>query len=321
MKRALITGITGMDGSHMADLLLEKGYVVYGLERRKSVPNHANIEHLQDRITLLRGDLTDFNSLRVAIEKAQPDEIYNFASQAFEGESWTAAEMTINVNALGVLRLLEAVRLVNKTTRVWQASASAMFGNKEDGIKNEQSPLYACSPYSIAKATAHNLIRSYRTEYGMYACASICFAHEGERRGFDFVTRKISSNVAKISLGLSKGFTLGNLDSQRDWSYAPDLCVAMQAMMQLNTPEDFVLASGEAHSIRDFVVEAFRCVGINDWENYVGFDQTQIRKSDISAMTGDTSKAKKILGWSPSTTFEELVHKMVNTDLLILQDK
>ena len=320
MKKALITGITGMDGSHMADLLLSKDYEVYGLERHKSVPNRTNIKHIENKIHIIKGDLTDLSSLIHVLDEVRPDEVYNFAAQSFVQPSWTLSEMTCDVNGLGVLRLLEAIRLVDKNIRVLQASSSEMFGNNAERVLNETSRFLPRSPYGTAKVFGHNIVQNFRAAYGMYATASICFNHESERRGLHFVTRKISHNVAKIHLGLVDHIKLGNIKTYRDWGYSPDYCRGIWTMLQQETPDDFVFSTGEAHSIEEFIQEAFLLIGIEDWRNYIVFDPSVFRKSEVDHLLGDYSKAKEKLGWEPTVHFKELVLRMVNNDIKLLKE-
>ena len=271
MKKALITGINGMDGSYLADLLLEKGYEVYGMERRNSTLNRTNTIHLVDRITFLRGDLTDQNSLLRCLKKSDPDEVYNLGSQSFVGESWNTPEQTGDVTGLGVLRMLEAIRVYGKSIKFYQASTSEMFGRMEKYAK-ENTPFYPRSPYGVAKLYAHWITVNYRESYDMFNVSGILFNHESERRGVEFVTRKITDGVAKIKLGLEDYITLGNLDSKRDWGYSPDYVESMWMMLQQDSPDDYVIATGKDHTIREFLDAAFTSVDITDWENYVKQD-------------------------------------------------
>ena len=267
MKRALITGINGMDGSHLADFLLDKGYEVYGMERRTSSPNRTNTSHLEGKITFLNGDLGDQNSLFRVIKESNPDEIYNLGSQSFVGESWNTPEQTSDVTGLGVLRMLEAIREYGKKVKFYQASTSEMFGKMVENPANENTPFYPRSPYGVAKLYGHWMTKNYRESYDMFNVSGILFNHESERRGIEFVTRKITDGVARIHLGLQDKIMLGNLDAKRDWGYAPDYCEAMWLMLQQNRPHDYVIASGETHSIREFLDAAFQHIGITNWEN------------------------------------------------------
>jgi GDPmannose 4,6-dehydratase len=261
MKTALITGINGMDGSHLADFLLEKGYKVYGVERRASNRNRVNTEHLVDKITFLQGDLLDQNSLLRCLKESNPDEIYNLGAQSFVGESWNTPEHTSEVTALGVLRMLEAIREFNPKIKFYQASSSEMFGRMVENPSRETTPFYPRSPYGVAKLYGHWITKNYRESYDMFACSGILFNHESERRGIEFVTRKITDGVAKIHLGLADTIALGNLDAERDWGYAPDYVEAMWLMLQQDTPDDYVIATNKKYSVREFLTEAFKVVG------------------------------------------------------------
>tara|TARA_A100001201_G_scaffold4341_1_gene8908 strand:- start:302 stop:1270 length:969 start_codon:yes stop_codon:yes gene_type:complete len=315
MKSALITGINGMDGSHLADLLLSKGYQVYGLERRSSVKNRTNTKHLEGKITFLTGDLTDQNSLMRALKQADPDEVYNLAAQSFVGESWNTPEQTSDVTGLGALRMLEAIREYGKKIKFYQASSSEMFGRMVENPAKETTPFYPRSPYGVSKLYAHWITKNYRESYEMFNCSGILFNHESERRGLEFVTRKITDGVAKIHLGLSNHITLGNLDAKRDWGYAPDYVEAMWLMLQQNEPDDYVVASGSTHSIKEFLNLAFKQIGIKNWEPYVKQDPRFMRPAEVDVLLGDSSKAYKILKWKPKTSFEELVKIMVEKDI------
>ena len=319
MKTALITGISGMDGSHLADFLLEKGYKVYGMERRSSYVNNINTKHLEDQVTILTGDMTDQNSLFRCLKESNPDEVYNLAAQSFVGESWNTPEQTSNVTGLGVLRVLEAIREFNPKIKFYQASSSEMFGRMVENPANENTPFYPRSPYGVSKLYGHWITKNYRESYDMYACSGILFNHESERRGIEFVTRKISDGVAKIKLGLADYITLGNLDAERDWGYAPDYVEAMWLMLQQNTPDDYVIATGEKHSIRDFLEASFNYIGINDWESYVKQDARFMRPAEVDVLRGDYTKANKELNWTPKTSFNELVKIMVDNDLKLLK--
>ena len=319
MKTALITGISGMDGSHLADFLLEKGYKVYGMERRSSYVNNINTKHLEDQVTILTGDMTDQNSLFRCLKESNPDEVYNLAAQSFVGESWNTPEQTSNVTGLGVLRVLEAIREFNPKIKFYQASSSEMFGRMVENPANENTPFYPRSPYGVSKLYGHWITKNYRESYDMYACSGILFNHESERRGIEFVTRKISDRVAKIKLGLADHITLCNLDAERDWGYAPDYVEAMWLMLQQNTPDDYVIATGEKHSIRDFLEASFNYIGINDWESYVKQDARFMRPAEVDVLRGDYTKANKELNWTPKTSFNELVKIMVDNDLKLLK--
>ncbi len=320
MKTAFITGINGMDGSHLADLLLTKGYKVYGMERRSSTVNDINTKHLRGKITILNGDMTDQNSLLRCLKESNPDEVYNLAAQSFVGESWNTPEQTSNVTGLGVLRVLEAIREFDPKIKFYQASSSEMFGRMVENPSKESTPFYPRSPYGVAKLYGHWITKNYRESYDMFACSGILFNHESERRGIEFVTRKISDGVARIKLGLKDHITLGNLDAERDWGYAPDYVEAMWLMLQQNEANDYVIATGEKHSIRDFLNAAFNHVGISDWESYVKQDPRFMRPAEVDVLRGDYSYAKSGLNWSPKTSFNKLVEKMVDNDLKLLQN-
>ena len=315
MKTALITGINGMDGSHLADLLLTKGYKVYGMERRSSSPNRNNTKHLEGSIEFLHGDLTDQNSLLRCLKESNPNEVYNLASQSFVGQSWNIPEQTSDVTGLGVLRMLEAIREHDPSIKFYQASSSEMFGRMVENPAKETTPFYPRSPYGVAKLYGHWITKNYRESYDMFACSGILFNHESERRGIEFVTRKISDGVAKISLGLADNITLGNLDAKRDWGYAPDYVEAMWMMMQQESPEDYVIATGETHSIRDFLDVAFNHVGISFWSSYIKQDPKFMRPAEVDVLKGDYTKAKEEMEWIPQTKFKDLVKKMVDNDL------
>jgi GDPmannose 4,6-dehydratase len=327
MKTALITGVNGMDGSHLADLLLKKDYEVYGIERRSSQKNRINTAHLErhDNFHFITADMTDQNSLYRALRTAEPDEVYNLAAQSFVGSSWTIPKQTSDVNGLGVLRLLEAIREyeqdTGETVKFYQASTSEMFGKMVENPSKETTPFYPRSPYGVAKLYAYWMVKNYRESYGMFACNGILFNHESERRGIEFVTRKISDGVAKIKLDLADSIALGNLDAKRDWGYAPDYVEGMWLMMQQDEPDDYVLATGKSHSIRDFLDIAFDEVGIDDWEDLVVIDPQFFRPAEIEVLRGDATKAKEMLGWTPTTSFEELVRKMVRKDLALIQQQ
>ena len=318
IKTAFITGINGMDGSHLADLLLTKGYKVYGMERRSSNANDVNTKHLKDKITILNGDMTDQNSLLRCLKESNPDEVYNLAAQSFVGESWNTPEHTSNVTGLGVLRMLEAIREFNTKIKFYQASSSEMFGRMVENPARETTPFYPRSPYGVAKLYGHWITKNYRESYNMFACSGILFNHESERRGIEFVTRKISDGVARIKLGLANDITLGNLDAKRDWGYAPDYVEAMWLMVQQDNPEDYVIATGETHSIREFLTEAFNHVGIKDWSKYIKQDPRFMRPAEVDVLRGDPSGADLHMDWRPKTNFKELVKKMVDNDLKLL---
>tara|TARA_R110000824_G_scaffold27426_10_gene93216 strand:- start:13780 stop:14808 length:1029 start_codon:yes stop_codon:yes gene_type:complete len=331
-KRAIITGVNGMDGSYLSDFLLEKDYKVYGMERRSSTKNRTNTDHLQNEpdFEFVSGDLTDQNSLLRIIRAVKPSEIYNLGSQSFVGASWNIPEQTSNVTGLGVLRMLEAIRECGKPVRFYQASSSEMFGNTTnlqlDGNRttlkeksDEMTPFYPRSPYGVSKLYGHWMCKNYRESYKMFNCSGILFNHEAERRGHEFVTRKISDGVARIHLGVKNNIALGNLDSRRDWGYAPDYVESMWMMLQHNTPDDYVIATGESHSIKDFLSSAFAAVGIKEWEDYVVQDPRYMRPAEVDVLCGDSSKAEKVLGWKPKTDFTGLVEKMVKNDINLVE--
>lgn len=315
MPRALITGITGQDGSYLADLLLTKGYTVYGMVRRSSSPNYERIEHILDSITLIQGDLLDQSSLSRAIDIAQPDEVYNLAAQTHVGESFKQPVATAEYTGLGCLRLLEALRLSGGHARFYQASTSELFGNAHYVPQDEQTPFAPRSPYAVAKMFAHHTTINYRQAYGIFACCSIMFNHESPRRGLDFVTRKITDGVARIKCGLQDTLELGNVNAQRDWGYAKDYVRAMWLMLQQAHPSDYVIATGESHSVEDFLEEAFSVAGLAHWSHYVKINESLYRPTDIHDLCGNASKAQKKLGWNPTVSFNELVSMMVHADI------
>ena len=317
MKRALITGINGMDGSHLADFLLGKGYEVYGMERRSSSKNRTNTGHLEGKITFINGDLSDQNSLLRCVKESNPDEVYNLGSQSFVGESWNTPEQTSDVTGLGVLRVLEAIREYGKSIKFYQASTSEMFGRMEN-LANEDTPFYPRSPYGVAKLYGHWIAKNYRESYDMFNCCGILFNHESERRGIEFVTRKITDGIARIHLGLRDKIILGNLDTKRDWGYAPDYVESMWMMLQQDEPDDYVVATGKTHSLGEFLDSAFQHIGITDWEKYVGQDERYMRPADVFYLAGDSTKARDKLGWIPTTSFQEMVSKMVSNDINLL---
>lgn len=320
MPNALITGITGQDGSYLAEFLLEKGYKVYGLVRRASTFNDVRIRHLLDRIELLDADLLDQLSLISALRKSQPDEVYNLAAMSFVATSFQQPVATGEYTALSVARMLEAVRLLDKPVRFYQASTSEMFGKVQAVPQNEQTPFYPRSPYGVAKLYGHWITTNFRESYNLFACSGILFNHESPRRGLEFVTRKISHAVARIKLGLQEKLVLGNLDAERDWGFAGDYVEAMWLMLQQDEPEDYVIATGRTHSVQDFVAAAFACAGIQDWQRYVETDPQFLRPAEVDQLIGDASKARKQLGWQPHVSFEELVNMMVESDLSLLAD-
>jgi GDPmannose 4,6-dehydratase len=317
-KRALITGITGQDGSYLAEFLLEKGYEVIGMLRRSSTLNFERIEHIQDDITLVSGDLMDQISLINIIETHRPDEVYNLAAQSFVQTSWEQPVFTGEVTGLGVTRLLDAVRMVDPGIRFYQASSSEMFGKVKEVPQKETTPFYPRSPYGVAKVYGHWITVNYRESYDLFAVSGICFNHESPRRGQEFVTKKISRHAALIKKGLAKELRLGNLEARRDWGYAPDYVRGMWLMLQQDKAEDYVLATGETHSVGRFVELAFETVGLK-WEDYVVQDPRFMRPAEVDLLVGDYGKAKKELGWEAETSFEELVQLMVEADLKELE--
>jgi GDPmannose 4,6-dehydratase len=317
-KRALITGVTGQDGSYLAEQLLARGYKVYGLVRRLSTPNTRNIAHLLDQITLVDGDLLDQASLQTAVQTVEPDEVYNLAAQSFVGVSFTQPVVTGEVTGLGALRLLEAVRTRADNARFFQASSSEMFGMVKESPQNENSPFHPRSPYGLAKVYAYWACVNYRESYGMFAANGILFNHESERRGHEFVTRKITDGVARIKLGLTKKIILGTLDSRRDWGYAPEYTDLIWRILNAPSPKDYVGATGETHSVEDFVRLAFEAVGITDWRPFVELDPRFTRPAEVDMLCGDARLASTELGWTPKTLVPELVGKMVANDLEIL---
>ena len=319
-KSALITGISGMDGSHLAELLISKNYDVFGLERRASTKNRINTSNIINEVTFINGDLTDQNSLLRALNQSNPDEIYNLAAQSFVKESWNTPEQTSEVTALGVLRMLEAIRMFDKDLKFYQASSSEMFGKMTENPANENTIFYPRSPYGVAKLYGHWITKNYRESYDMFNCSGILFNHESERRGHEFVTRKITDGVAKIKLGLIDKLHLGNLDSARDWGYAPDYVEAMWLMLQQKKPDDYVIATGISHTIRDFLDLAFKEIEIDDWKNYVIQDSKYFRPAEVDVLRGNAKKANKELGWKPRTSFTNLVSRMVKNDLKILSE-
>src|SRR5258708_21408598 len=314
MKRALITGMTGQDGPYLAEFLLGKGYTVYGLVRRTSTVNLKNVMHLQEKIKLIYGDLLDQSSLVSAITQSEPDEIYNLAAQSFIEIAWNQPVLTGEFTALGVTRILEAIRNVNPKIKFYQASSSEVFGKVTESPQKETTRFYPRSPYGVAKAYGHYITVNYRESYNMFACSGILFNHESPRRGREFVTRKITQAVARIKLGLQSSLALGNLHAKRDWGYAGDYVEAMWLMLQQDTPEDYVIATGESHTVEDFVRAAFMRVGIEDWERYVSVDPQFMRPAEVDYLLGDASKARRQLGWEPRVKFDDLVAMMVDAD-------
>ena len=318
-KSALITGITGQDGSYLAEFLLEKDYKVFGLTRRTSTPNYERIKHIEDKIQLIPGDLLDQQSLITAIEKSDPDEIYNLAAQSFVETSWSQPVLTGEFTALGVTRMLEAQRQVKSKAKFYQASSSEMFGMVKESPQNENTPFHPRSPYGVAKVYGHWITINYRESYDMFCVSGILFNHESPRRGLEFVTRKISHGVAKIHLGQSDHVVLGNLSAKRDWGFAGDYVRAMWMMLQQGKPQDFVVATGQNHTVAEFAKEAFGAVGIDNWEKYVKVSKELFRPAEVDFLIGDAAKAKKVLGWEPQTSFKDLVKMMVDADIELLK--
>jgi GDPmannose 4,6-dehydratase len=319
-RNALITGLTGQDGSYLAELLLEKGYNVFGLVRRLSVPNYTRIENILDSIELLDGDLTDQASINRAISISEPHELYNLAAQSFVQTSWNQPILTAEVSALGVVRILEGIRYLAPDTRMYQASSSEMFGKVQETPQTERTKFYPRSPYGFSKVFGYWAVINYRESYGLHTSNGILFNHESPRRGLEFVTRKISYSVARIKLGLMESFSLGNLDASRDWGYAPEYVEMMWRMLQQDEPDDYVVATGQSHSVRDFCRAAFAHVGIDDWEPHVKVDPRHFRPAEVIELRGDSGKAREKLGWVPHVSFEQLVHKMVDYDLELLSN-
>jgi GDPmannose 4,6-dehydratase len=313
-KRALITGITGQDGSYLTELLLDNGYEVAGVIRRSSAPNLWRIQHLLDRIVLRPADLLDQLSLIRVLADVEPDEVYNLAAMSFVPASWDQPMLTGEFNAQGVTRMLEAVRQVNPRIRLYQASSSEMFGKVREVPQTELTPFYPRSPYGVSKVFGHYITVNYRESYGLFACSGILFNHESPRRGLEFVTRKVTDGVARIKLGLSDSLSLGNLDAQRDWGFAGDYVRAMWLMLQQPTADDFVVATGISHSVRELVEAAFSCAGL-EWQRYVKLDPALVRPAEVDHLIGDAAKARQVLGWSPKVDFEALIRMMVNADV------
>ena len=314
MKRALITGITGQDGSYLAEFLLGKGYGVYGMVRRASFQRFDRIQHILDRVEIIEGDLTDQSSLDDAMKTIAPDEVYNLASQSFVPTSWNQPVLTADVTGTGVTRMLEAIRKHKPDSKFYQASTSEMFGKVRETPQNETTPFYPRSPYGVAKVYAHWITINYRESYNIFACSGICFNHESPRRGLEFISRKVTDGVARIKLGLADQLKLGNLEARRDWGFAKDFVEAMWLMLQQDQPEDYVIATGVSHSVRDLVDTAFDYVGLPT-EPYVVVDPKLFRPAEVDILVGDASKAKANLGWTPTSSFKEMIHTMVEADL------
>jgi len=313
-RRALITGITGQDGSYLAELLLSKGYDVFGITRRSSTENVERIDHLLGRITVLQGDLLDSTSLVRALEDARPHEVYNLAAHSFVPTSWNQPVLTAEFTALGVTRLLDAIRAVDPEIRFYQASSSEMFGRVRETPQNERTPFHPRSPYGVAKVYGHFITVNYRESYGLFACSGILFNHEAPRRGLEFVTRKIANGAARVSLGLGDTLALGNLDAERDWGHARDYVEAMWMMLQQPEPDDYVVGTGVPHSVRDFAERAFAVVGL-DYRDHVVVDERFMRPAEVDHLLADASKAREQLGWSPRVSFDDLVREMVLADV------
>ena len=316
MKKALITGITGQDGSYLAEFLLSKGYDVYGLVRRLSTPNTTNISHILDKVTLISGDLLDQTSLNNAVQESQPDEVYNLAAQSFVKTSWSQAVLTGEFTGLSVTRMLEAVRSVKPDARFYQASSSEMFGKVEETPQKETTRFHPRSPYGVAKVYGHYITMNYRESFDMFACSGILFNHESPRRGLEFVTRKITNAVARISLGNQDTVQLGDLSPKRDWGFAGDYVQAMWLMLQQDKPDDYVVCTGETHSIEEFVQKAFAAVGITDWQKHVQSNTPQfMRPAEVELLLGENTKARETLGWQAATSFDVLIKMMVTSDV------
>ena len=318
-KRALITGITGQDGSYLAEFLLEKGYEVYGMVRRTSTVRYERIQHIQSQIQIVQGDMGDHASLITAISTIQPDEIYNLAAQSFVPTSWNQPVFTGDITGLGVTRILDAVRSVNPQIKYYQASSSEMFGKVREVPQKESTPFYPRSPYGVAKVYGHWITVNYRESYDLFTCSGILFNHESPRRGLEFVTRKVTYHAAMIKLELAKEIRIGNLESQRDWGYAGDYVRAMWLMLQQDEPDDYVIATGKTHSVERLLEVAFGHVGLN-WRDYTVQDPQFMRPAEVDLLVGDASKAKRKLGWQPEVSFEELIGMMVDSDLKKLRD-
>lgn len=319
-KKALITGLTGQDGSYLAELLLTKGYQVFGLVRRSSSSNLERISHFSDKIQILSGDLLDQSSLMDVISEAQPDEIYNLASQSYVPLSWTQPALTAEYTALGVSRLLESIRRCKSDARFYQASSSEVFGQPDESPQTERTAFRPRNPYGVAKAYAHWMTVNYRQKYNLYACCGITYTHESPRRGTEFVFRKITHAAAQIKLGLANELKLGNLDARRDWCYAKDAVYAMWLMLQQEQPEDYIIASGETHSVRELVECAFNCVGLN-WQDYVSVDPAFYRPDEPVQLVGSIDKIKTELGWQPQYSFEQMIELMVDNDLKVISNE
>lgn len=313
-KVALVTGVTGQDGSYLAEFLLEQGYQVFGMVRRASVDKFERISHLMDKIELVQGDLLDQFSLISVLKQTKPQEVYNLAAQSFVPTSWAQPVLTSEFTAIGVTKLLESIRLVDKNIKFYQASSSEMFGKVRETPQTEMTPFYPRSPYGVSKVYGHYITVNYRESYGLFAVSGILFNHESPRRGLEFVTRKVTDGVAKIKLGLAQELRLGNLDAKRDWGFAGDYVKAMWLMLQQPKPDDFVIATGETHSVKELVEVAFSHVDL-DWQKYVKIDQAFMRPAEVDLLVGDPTRAKKILGWQPTISFPQMIKMMVDYDL------
>ena len=318
-KKALITGITGQDGSYLAELLLKQGYEVYGMVRRTSTVRYERIQHIQNQLQIIQGDMGDLSSLITAIKEIEPDEVYNLAAQSFVPTSWNQPVFTGDITGLGVTRILDAIRSVNPAIRFYQASSSEMFGKVQEVPQRETTPFYPRSPYGVAKVYGHWITINYRESYDMFACSGILFNHESPRRGMEFVTRKVTYHAAKIKLGLANEIRIGNTDAKRDWGFAGDYVRAMWLMLQQDTPDDYVVSTGETHSVERLLDVAFSCVDL-DWKNYAVQDPRFMRPAEVDLLVGDPSKAGSKLGWEPEVTFEQLITMMVESDLQKLKE-
>jgi len=318
--RALITGITGQDGSYLADFLLEKGYEVYGMVRRSSVENFSRIEHIRDRLKFVQADLLDQLSIIDATKEAKPDEVYNLAAMSFVPTSWKQPVLTGEFTAIGVTRMLEAIRHMDKNIKFYQASSSEMFGKVREVPQKETTPFHPRSPYGVAKAYGHYMTVNYRESYNMHASSGILFNHESPRRGLEFVTKKVTYHAAMIKLGLADALYLGNLDSKRDWGYATDYVEAMWIMLQQDEADDYVISTGQTHTVKEWVETTFNCLDL-DWEKYVKIDPQFLRPAEVDLLVGDSSKAEKVLGWKPKINFKQLIEIMVKADYDYLKSK
>ncbi|HET9181310.1 MAG TPA: GDP-mannose 4,6-dehydratase [Candidatus Angelobacter sp.] len=316
--RALITGVTGQDGSYLAEFLLEKGYEVYGLVRRSSLEKYDRVAHIAESIRFVEGDLTDQSSLDQAVQQLKPEEIYNLAAQSFVPVSWNQPVLTADVTGLGALRVMEAIRKHSPQSKFLQASSSEMFGKVRESPQTERTPFHPRSPYGVAKVFGHHITVNYRESYGIFACSSICFNHESPRRGREFVTRKVTQGAARIKLGLMDKLKMGNIDAQRDWGFAGDYIRAMWLMLQQPVADDYVIATGQTHSVQELLEVAFSYAGL-DWKNYIEIDPKLVRPAEVDYLCGDAGKARRVLGWKPQVQFRELIEMMVESDLNALR--